>query len=115
MSMALLLQHLDPFLQHAHKLEGFPRHDGSSLEGHLTSQKTSVVVLTTQQPSLHKLRHLHLIISVREGAVTSPDCVRQPQVAPERSPPSLGCTNHLSIQLCSLLVLLNHNTSKKHT
>src|SRR5579872_4732487 len=115
MSVALLLQLLDTLLQHAHKLKGLSRHDGCRLKGDLTGQETSVVVLTTQQPRLHKIRHLNLIIRVRKGLVTSPNGIRQTQVIPGRSLPGLGSPDHLGIKLCHLLVLLNRNTSKKHT
>src|SRR5579872_329165 len=82
--VTLLLQVLDALLQQPHQLKCFPRHDGSSLEGYLTSQEASIIVLTTQHPGLHKTRHLNLVVGVGKSPIPGTDCIRKPQVLPVR-------------------------------
>src|SRR5579872_1134720 len=93
-SITLLLQLLDLLLQNAHEAEGLTQHNGHRLKGDLTGQKTSVVVLMTQQPRFHKVRHLDLIVRVRKRLVTSPNGIGQTQIVPGRSLPGLGSLDH---------------------
>src|SRR5579872_6827437 len=98
-TMVLLLQVLDPLFQHLHELKCLSRHNGGSLESHLTCQETSIIILVANQPGLHEIGHLDLIVSVGKRAIPSPDWIPQPQVLPIQSYPGLGSTDHLGIQL----------------